>query len=177
MKIEWIADEALPSGIMALMESVSGRCLEAEGVTIPCSVTVRLCGDEEIEALNSSFRGIARSTDVLSFPTVSYPPGKTAGSCENLLRREFDDESGTCFLGDIVISVPHVYAQAEEYGHSVEREAAYLLVHGICHLMGYDHMEEEEKARMRAMEEKILAGGNRENPLCRTDDHSKEFHL
>ena len=158
MKIEWITDAVLPSGIMALMESVSGRCLKAEGVKIPCSVTVRLCGDEEIEALNTSFRGISRSTDVLSFPTVSCPPGKTAGSCESLLRREFDDDSGTCFLGDIVISVPHVYAQAEEYGHSAEREASYLLVHGICHLMGYDHMEEEEKARMRAMEEKILSG-------------------
>lgn len=61
-----------------------------------------------------------------------------------------------CLLGDLIISVPHVLAQAAEYNHSPEREAAYLLVHGLCHLMGYDHMEEDERKVMRTMEEKIL---------------------
>ena len=70
---------------------------------------------------------------------------------------EFDDESDSCFLGDIIISVPHLLSQAQEYGHSVEREAAYLLVHGICHLMGYDHIEEADREKMRQLEEKILA--------------------
>ena len=62
-----------------------------------------------------------------------------------------------CFLGDIIISVPHIYAQAQEYGHSPEREASYLLVHGICHLMGYDHMNDTDRQKMRAMEERVLS--------------------
>ncbi len=160
MKIEWIFDEKLPETVLRQMQQSADRSLICEGIRLPCSATVRLCSDEVIAEINASCRGIARSTDVLSFPSVAYPEGKTAGSCEKLLRAEFDDETSSCFLGDIIIAVPHIYAQAEEYGHSVEREACYLLVHGLCHLMGYDHMEENEKTAMRAMEECILAGNN-----------------
>ena len=102
---------------------------------------------------------------MLSFPTVNYPKGVTAGHADKLLRRELDDELDACMLGDLIISVPHVLAQAQEYGHSPEREAAYLLVHGICHLMGYDHMVEDEKREMRAMEEKILNAVGHETEL------------
>ena len=158
MKIEWNHEEKLAPEILAKMENAAARAPECEGIRVPCSITVRLCNDETIEQINREYRGIAKSTDVLSFPTVSYHAGKTAGESENLLKREYDDETGCCFLGDIVISVPHIYAQAEAYGHSAEREATYLLIHGICHLMGYDHMEESERAVMRAMEEKILCG-------------------
>ncbi len=158
MKIEWFPDENLPPEIMRKMEAAASFCQELEGVHVPCSVSVRLCNDEAIRQINAECRGIQHSTDVLSFPTVSYPAGSTAGSCEKLLRREYDDESGCCFLGDIIISVPHLYAQAEAYGHSAEREASYLLVHGICHLMGYDHMTVDEKKQMRALEEKTLSG-------------------
>ena len=97
---------------------------------------------------------------MLSFPSVSYPEGKTAGSCPSLLRQEYDDETDAVFLGDLFISVPHMTAQAQEYGHSVMREGVYLLVHGICHLMGYDHMVEQDKERMRKMEEKILSAAS-----------------
>ena len=123
-------------------------------------ISVCLCDDEKIREINSQFRNIDHSTDVLSFPTVSYPSGLTAGRCETLLRREYDADAQACFLGDLFISTEHVSAQAAEYGHSELREAVYLLVHGICHLMGYDHMESREKRRMRAMEEKILSGIN-----------------
>ena len=157
MRIEWFPDETLPEHIRCMLTRAASCCEECEGIHLPCSVTVRLCSDETIERINRDYRGIHKSTDVLSFPTVSYPPGITAGGCEKLLRTEFDDETGCCFLGDIVISVPHLYAQADEYGHSPEREASYLLVHGICHLMGYDHMTEKEKKQMRIMEEKILS--------------------
>ena len=125
-------------------------------MTRPCAVSVRLCDDEAIHEINREYRDTDRATDVLSFPTVNYPKGVTAGHADKLLRRELDDELDACMLGDLIISVPHVLAQAQEYGHSPEREAAYLLVHGICHLMGYDHMVEDEKREMRAMEEKIL---------------------
>ena len=80
----------------------------------------------------------------------------TAGQADKYLRMEYDDELDACMLGDLILSIPHVLAQAEEYGHSPERECAYLLVHGICHLMGYDHIDEDDKKQMRAMEEKIL---------------------
>ena len=156
MNIEWIIDEYLPDEILRKMETVSSRCALCEGISIPCSVTVRLCNDEEIEKINNEYRNINKSTDVLSFPTVAFPSGMTAGTCENLLKMEYDDENGCCFLGDIIISVPHLYKQADEYNHSVLREATYLLVHGICHLMGYDHIVKEDKKKMRAMEEKIL---------------------
>ena len=158
MMIDWIRDMDLPDKILQMMEDAASRCTVCEGIRVPCSVSVRLCNDEEIFKINSSCRNTPKATDVLSFPTVLYPGGNTAGSCEELLKKEFDDETGCCFLGDIIISVPHLYAQAEEYGHSAEREATYLLVHGICHLMGYDHMTEKEKKKMRNMEEMILSG-------------------
>ena len=157
MKIEWITDVPLPESLLEKMQEAADCSVLCERIKVPCSASVRLCSDEAIASLNAVHRGINHSTDVLSFPTVSYIPGKTAGTSEKALLMEYDDDTGACFLGDIVISVPHVFAQAEEYGHSVEREATYLLVHGICHLMGYDHMEENEKKAMRAMEEKILS--------------------
>ena len=157
MMLEWIRDETLPESVTEKMQAAANQCVESEGVSIPCAATVRLCGDEEIARINTAYRAVNKATDVLSFPTVRYPEGLTAGSCEAILRREYDDDLRACFLGDIVISVPHLIAQAKEFGHSPEREAAYLLVHGICHLMGYDHIEEEDRIKMRNMEEKVLS--------------------
>ena len=157
MTIEWLRDAELPEDILRKMESAAGYCPKCEGINEPCSITVRLCDDETIKKINAEYRGIDSSTDVLSFPTVSYPKGQTAVSCEKQVRQEYDDESGACFLGDIIISVPHLYAQASEYGHSLEREATYLLVHGMCHLMGYDHIEKEDQLKMRLKEEQILS--------------------
>lgn len=160
MKIEWNIETPLPDEILAAMEKAAERSTLCEGIHVPCFVCVRLCDDEAIQKINCAYRGIDRPTDVLSFPSVAYPDGKTAGSCEKEIRREYDDDMDACFLGDIIISVPHVYLQAKEYGHSVAREAAYLMIHGVCHLMGYDHMQDEEKKKMRTMEEKVLSGDN-----------------
>lgn len=156
MILLWEIDTEVEPAWLSLMQTAADCALWAEGVTRPCAVSVRLCDDEAIHAINREYRDTDRATDVLSFPTVNYPKGVTAGHADKLLRRELDDELDACMLGDLIISVPHVLAQAQEYGHSPEREAAYLLVHGICHLMGYDHMVEDEKREMRAMEEKIL---------------------
>lgn len=160
MQIEWNMLSAMDSLVIARMQDAADECLRAEKITFPCSISVCLCDDEYIHSINRHFRDTDRSTDVLSFPSVSYPSGRTAGSCPTLIRQEYDAESGTCFLGDLFISVPHVIAQASEFGHSVLREAVYLLVHGICHLMGYDHMEKNDKEKMRQMEEKILSSVN-----------------
>ena len=140
-----------------LMQRCADAAQAAEGVTAPVAAFVRIVDDEEIQAINREQRGKDASTDVLSFPTVNYPAGKTAGCCARLLRREYDPELGACLLGDIVISMDHVRAQAKEYGHSERRESGYLLTHGLFHLMGYDHMTDEQKPAMRAMEEKALA--------------------
>ena len=157
MQISWnVRYPAMPV-ILSQIQTAADLCLYTEGIQEACAVSVCLCDNDYIAKANRDYRGIDRSTDVLSFPTVSYPAGKTAGSCINLLRQEWDDELGACFLGDLLISVPHIITQAMEYGHSELREAVYLFVHGICHLMGYDHIEPCDKEKMRAMEEKILS--------------------
>lgn len=157
MKILWQLDTQVDPTWLTLMQKAADAALAAEGVNRACAVCIRICDDESIHEINREYRGVDRATDVLSFPTVNYPAGVTAGQADKLLRRELDDELDAVMLGDLIISVPHVIAQAQEYGHAVQREAAYLTVHGLCHLMGYDHIEESDKKVMRAMEEKILS--------------------
>ena len=172
MKLLWQIDTQVEPAWLSLMQTAADCALLTEGVERSCAVSIRLCGDEEIHEINRDYRGVDRATDVLSFPTVNYPAGVTAGAADKLLRREYDDETDACMLGDLILSVPHVLAQAAEYGHSPEREAAYLIVHGLCHLMGYDHIEEDDKRRMRAMEEKILSaiGQTREGTASVSDE-------
>lgn len=172
MKLIWQIDTQVDPHWLSLMQTAADCALLTEGVERPCAVSVRLCDDEAIHEINREHRGVDRPTDVLSFPTVMYPAGVTAGGADKLLRRELDDELNACMLGDLILSVPRVLAQAVEYGHSPEREAAYLIVHGLCHLMGYDHIEEDDKRKMRAMEEKILSaiGQTREGENTVTDE-------
>lgn len=149
----------------ALLQRCADAAALAEGVSVPAGAFVEIVDDARIREINREQRGKDAATDVLSFPTVNYPAGRTARDCEHLLRREYDPETGVCALGDIIISMDHVRAQAQEYGHSERREAGYLLTHGLFHLMGYDHIEAADKPVMRAMEEKALSsiGLTREN--------------
>ena len=155
----------LPNHWLKLMQLAADCCMIAEGVSISCGVSVTMMDNEAIRTINRETRNIDKATDVLSFPTVNYMPGKTAGTSLKRIRREYDSDLNACLLGDIVISIDQVVAQAAEYGHTQEREAAYLLTHGMCHLMGYDHIAEDERSIMRAMEEKVLdmIGLNRED--------------
>ena len=111
---------------------------------------------ETIRRVNRETRGVDRETDVLSFPEIAYPKGKTAKDVPARLRRAYDPERGAAYLGDIVLNLFRAREQAEEYGHSVTREMGYLTAHAIFHLMGYDHMEEEDKRTMRAMEKRAM---------------------
>ena len=170
MKIEW--EQRVRVAESAPLSLVAACCQAAEGVALPLAAHVVVTDDAEIRALNARTRGVDRATDVLSFPTVNYPAGKTARGCEKRLRAEYDPELGACLLGDIVISYPRALEQAAEYGHSARRELCYLLAHGLFHLMGYDHMDPDEQKEMRAMEEKALgmAGIARgEGPASVTD--------
>lgn len=149
-------DADIPEDILLILNEIGEYCLEAEGVEIPCAACLRFTDDAEIRKINREYRGIDRATDVLSFPSAAFCPSRTAGAAPQLLRREWDAEIKACMLGDIIISADHARMQAEEYGHSLKREIAYLTVHAMFHLMGYDHMREEDREVMRKMEEKAL---------------------
>ena len=126
------------------LKAACEAALAGEGVSGPVILTITLVDDDEIRMINQQHRNIDKATDVLSFPlideadTFALPPGAP---------RE---------LGDVVVSYPRAVAQAEEYGHSVERELAYLIVHGVLHIMGHDHEVPDEQAVMREREEAAM---------------------
>lgn len=153
IELEW---EDCPESFSRLLQQAADAVEIAEGVKKKTSVHLQITDDDTIHEVNRDYRNVDRATDVLSFPTVTYPSGHTAGSAEKALMQSWDAENGSVFLGDILISMDHAKEQAMEYCHSLEREVAYLFTHGLLHLMGYDHMTDEEKRPMRAMEEKVL---------------------
>lgn len=142
----------------ATAKKVIAEVMEEAGCPYGYSASMLLTDDEGIRAMNGQFRGIDSATDVLSFPMVQYgTPAAFSELCDSPAADAFDPESGELQLGDIVINVPRVFAQAEEYGHSVLREFAFLTAHSALHLIGYDHMEPEEAALMEAKQEAALA--------------------
>ncbi len=141
-------------GLEELLSRVVDCAFAAEGIENG-AMSIRIVDDAAIHTLNRETRGIDRATDVLSFPTVNYRPGTTARDNRARVRRAYEPDCGGPYLGDCVISLEHARAQAEEYGHSLRRELGYLTAHSCFHLLGYDHMNEEDKRRMRAMEEAV----------------------
>ena len=136
----------------SFLRKVIRTALTEQGVNVPCEVDVYVTGDAGIQELNREMRQVDRPTDVLSFPALELAEGE--------LPAEEDADVATGFvpLGDMAISLERVKAQAKEYGHSNRRELAYLAVHSVLHLLGYDHMDEgPQKARMRAREEAVRA--------------------
>ena len=135
----------------AFIRKVIRTALAAEGVTFPCEIDVLLTHDAGIHQINLDMRQVDRATDVLSFPEFDLTPGQLPGE------EDADPGTGLIPLGDMVISMEHVAAQAREYGHSNRRELAYLVVHSVLHLLGYDHLDEGPmKAQMRGREEAIM---------------------
>ena len=148
----WVEEEVpAPAGLAARLEEAVNAALDAEGVDVPCVVEVCLTDDEAIHQTNLEMRGVDRPTDVLSFPMFELQPGEKP-------RAEWaDPDTDRVLLGDMMISLERARAQAEEYGHSLEREICYLAVHSVLHLLGYDHLDEGPmKQQMRAREEAIL---------------------
>ena len=135
----------------AFIRKVIRTALAAEGVTFPCEIDVLLTHDAGIHQINRDMRQVDRATDVLSFPEFDLTPGQLPDE------EDADPGTGLVPLGDMVISMEHVAAQAKEYGHSNRRELAYLVVHSVLHLLGYDHLDEGPmKAQMRGREEAIM---------------------
>ena len=141
-------------GLRSFLRRVIRAALDAEGVDVPCEVNVLVTGDRGIHQINLDTRGVDAPTDVLSFPMLAFAEGEEPDRNEN----------GEILLGDIIISLERAKEQAAEYGHSLQREIAFLTAHSMLHLLGYDHIEPEEEAEMfrRQREILLLAGFPRE---------------
>ena len=131
--------------------------LKEEEVNIPFEISLLFVDNDEIREIKNETRNIDKETDVLSFPMLDYPKDKAFKDVYK--NYEFDEtymDGEELVLGDIVLSLEKALEQSKEYNHSFKREASYLVVHSVLHLLGYDHMEEDEKKVMRKREEEIL---------------------
>lgn len=145
----------MPSDFKTIIESVIEEACDYVECPFETSVEVLLTDNDEIHEINLSHREIDRPTDVLSFPMNDYLAPGDFSEIEDM--GTFDPDTGELMLGDIVVSMDKVVSQAEEYGHSKERELAFLIAHSMLHLFGFDHMEEEERKVMEQKQEEILA--------------------
>ena len=147
MQIYFDQENEVSEDLLDTMKKAASLCVEKEGLDESCcEVSVSFVSRDEIHRLNLEYRGVDRVTDVLSFPQYEGP--------EDI--EETISMIGICEIGDVVICRDRAAQQAEEFGHSFERELIYLFVHSILHLLGYDHMQEDEKKVMRAREEEIM---------------------
>lgn len=139
----------------ALFEEIVSTVTAAENCPYEVSVSLFLTGNGEIKELNRENRGLDAVTDVLSFPLISY---RAPSDFENLEEDpdNFDPDTGELLLGDIVLSADKVFEQAESFGHSPKREYAFLIVHSLLHLFGYDHIEEKDRELMEGRQERIM---------------------
>ena len=132
-----------------IVEKVVQQCFKEENLeNTKLYISIILTTPEHIHEINKQYRNVDKETDVLSFPMFEKEELD-----EKIKNQNFEHED---VLGDIIISIEKVKEQAEEYGHSFEREFSYMIVHGFYHLMGYDHIEEEDKVLMRPKEENVL---------------------
>lgn len=138
-----------------LADTVAEAVLDMEECPYESQVELLLTMNDEIHEINKEFRNIDRATDVLSFPMIDF---ETPAEFDFLEEDDsyFDLDTGELMLGNIVISKEKVIEQADEFGHSVKREYAFLIAHSMLHLLGYDHMEEEEREVMEAKQRQVL---------------------
>lgn len=142
-------DEEVFANVSALENALSGF-VETD---VPLAVEILFVDEAEIQRLNKELRNIDKITDVLSFPALDLDRGQAIKKADYPFEI---DEEGRLLVGSIAICEKRAKEQAEEYGHSYERELHYLIVHGIMHCLGYDHIEEADRAQMREKEEQIL---------------------
>ena len=142
MRILYSEENILDDVMLEDLEKAAVLCVEKEGLPAEnAEISLTFVSKEEIRELNNQYRGIDNHTDVLSFPLIE----------------DFDFiEDDDYMLGDVVICLEKAREQAEEFGHSERREIVYLFVHSVCHLLGFDHMEEDEKKEMRQREEEVM---------------------
>ncbi len=150
------------SGFSFDEEALAGRvvsyCLSYMGFPYEAEVNLTLTDNNGIWKLNKEHRGIDAPTDVLSFPMLSYDKPGDFSFLGRELQDDFNPDTGEAILGDIVISADKVKEQAKSYGHSTKREFAFLIVHSMLHLFGFDHMTPEDEALMKEKQKLILSG-------------------
>jgi len=134
-----------------IMAKIAEACIDEAGFAENGRIDVYICDNAHIRRLNKENRGIDDETDVLSFPMAEMHKGKHVGG-----QFDFDEEDGSLILGDIVICAETAMSQADLYGHSLERELAFLTAHGAFHLLGYSHETKDEEQIMEDMQENIL---------------------
>lgn len=147
LQIDYETDREIGIEYEELAEKVVQKVLDMEGCPYDAQVNLVLTDNEEIERVNTEFREIHAPTDVLSFPMIPFETPADYAIVEED-QSYFDLDTDELLLGDIMISVDKVFAQAEEYGHSVTREFCFLVAHSMLHLLGYDHMTPEEAVIM-----------------------------
>ena len=155
--IDWQIDavEEEQEKMNAIFEQAVQAALEAEGVRTPVEVSLSVVSEELIRETNRDFREIDKVTDVLSFPLIEYYDMTPE---EGVAQGDVDPDTGEVCLGDVIICYQRAMEQAQEFGHSLEREMGFLTVHSILHLLGYDHMEPEEEEIMTEKQKAILEG-------------------
>ena len=138
-----------------IINDIINAVLDHENCPYECEADVLITDDDMIREINKEQRDIDKATDVLSFPMVDFAsPSDFEGFDDRY--ELFEPDSGELLLGDIVLSAEHIMAQAEEYGHSCDRELAFLTAHSMLHLLGYDHMEDGEREIMEQKQRDIL---------------------
>lgn len=138
-----------------LAEEVLETALQTESFPFEAEVSLLLVTAEDIQEINREHRGIDAPTDVLSFPLISYPSPGEFGEVETD-EDNFNPDTGEALLGDIVLCIDKVKEQARNFGHSEKREYAFLILHSILHLLGYDHITQQESELMEDKQNKIL---------------------
>lgn len=156
INLEYEASKQLDFDYSDIISKVVLKCLDAEDCPYEAEISILLTDDKEIQEINKNFRDKDVPTDVLSFPAIDFSKAGDFSFLEEAGDEYFNPETGELILGDIVISVDRALYQAEEYGHSAVREVAFLTAHSMFHLMGYDHMTEEERLIMEDKQNKVL---------------------
>ncbi len=154
--VDYETDRQLEIPYEEIIRDIVEAAVAYEGCPYEAEVNVLLTDNEGIREINRDQRDIDAPTDVLSFPMIVFGRESDFGHVEESAEDYFNPETGELLLGDIVVSVEKVVEQAEKYGHSRERELAFLVAHSMLHLCGYDHMEENERKIMEAKQREIL---------------------
>ncbi len=154
--IEYEAEKKLDIPWEAIIRDVAEASLDYEKCPYEAEVNVVLTDNRRIHQVNLEYRNVDRPTDVLSFPGLEFETPSDFSRAEEMYADCFNPETGQLMLGDIMISVDKVEEQAEQYGHSRERELAFLTAHSMLHLCGYDHMDDGERAVMEEKQREIL---------------------
>lgn len=147
---------SFPFDVEEIIGKVAETVLDTEGCEYETQINVLITDNEGIRNYNREYRDIDKETDVLSFPNITFEAESDFSMVEEQEADCFDPESGELILGDIILSTDRIYEQAQNYGHSVLREFAFLVAHSMLHLCGYDHMEEQEAKRMEEKQEAVL---------------------